>query len=235
MTDGFVPHRPKEIEIRIPVADKNCIEYAVVFGTKNEEAFLLFHPEYLTGDGKLSNSGRRACRDFFGYSKNKEYRDAYIALLKKDGGREAGAADDSAEEELTEERKAGATRLLLLQLIGMIEKGKISDPELMKLVTDLAVKVKLFKEDSDEPEKARRYLPPLCKRECQYRLFVERGIESGEIENECLYCKALAFAKERGFIYDPTKLLDLPWADDGSFQPAQEAEEAQTDETDKHE
>ena len=48
-----------------------------------------------------------------------------------------------------------------------------------------------------------RYLPEQC-RFCRYKSFVESAVKEQAIEDECSVCKAMQFAKENGYIYDPT-------------------------------
>lgn len=210
MADLTIPRRPQSIDIKIPVKEKNCIEYAVVFGAKNEEAFLLFHPEYATIDGKLNNAGREACRDFFRYSKNQEYRDAFTKYFQEFIGNRVAQTGSNAAAELTEERKDNATKLLVLQLIRMIEDGRIDDPELLKLAADLSVKLKFLKEEEERVVPPIRVLVERCSR-CRYRICVETSVERGEMLDMCAYCKARKIAEENGFRFDSGKdLLDIP-------------------------
>lgn len=209
MADLTIPRRPQSIDIKIPTRDKNCIEYAVAFGAKNDEAFLLFFPEYRTLDGRLNDAGKAACRDFFRYSKNKEYRDAYTEYYEAFMGKRL-AESDTAEVEVTEERKSKAIKLLVLQLIAMIEDGRIDDPEMLKLAADLSVKLKFFKGEEERVIPPIRVLVERCSR-CRYRVCVESSVVNGEMLDMCEYCKARKIAEENGFKFDSGKdLLDLP-------------------------
>lgn len=207
--DSLIPRRPQCIDSKLTVLEKNCIEYAAAFSAKNEEAFLLFHPEYITSDGKLSNEGKRRCKDFFSYSKNKEYRDAYTAYLKEflNGGKDRGEAHLI---EVDESRKDKALKSLLNQAMSMVESGDTLDPDTLKVLTEIFKKLGILKDEVEVQEQPRRYIPCRCRTECQYRLFVESHIEGGEIANECDYCRTRKFAEENGWHYDPTKNLDLP-------------------------
>lgn len=208
--DGIIPRRPQGIESKLSAADKNCIEYLVAFGVKNEEAFLLFHPEYMTADGKLNQSGKRACRDFFGYSKNKEYREAYTAFLKEFVKGAKSASINESVEEITEERKSDAVKAYLLNVIKVLKDGDIKDPDTIKILTDIVNKVGWLKSDAEQIMKPIRVLPTRCKSECRYRAFVETYKTKGIIFDDCDYCKARAFAEEHGFKYDPCTVLDVP-------------------------
>lgn len=203
--DSLIPRRPQCIESKLTVLEKNCIEYAVAFSAKNEEAFLLFHPEYITSDGKLSNEGKRRCKDFFSYSKNKEYRDAYTAYLKEFLNDDKGKSEAHLIE-VDESRKDKALKSLLNQAMSMVESGDTLDPDTLKVLTEIFKKLGILKDEVEEQEAPRRYIPLRCS-ECDYRSFVESYVETGQIENSCLRCKALDLAKEHGFRYDPKNLL----------------------------
>jgi len=209
--DSLIPRRPQCIESKLTVLEKNCIEYAVAFSAKNEEAFLLFHPEYITGDGKLSNEGKRRCKDFFSYSKNKEYRDVYAAYLKEflNGGKDKGEAHLI---EVDESRKDKALKSLLNQAMSMVESGDTLDPDTLKVLTEIFKKLGILKDEVEEQEAPRRYLPERCSA-CSYRSFVESNVEGGKIINECDFCRTRRFAEENGWHYDPKKNLDLPKED----------------------
>lgn len=213
MAEITLPRRPTNIDIKIPVADKNCIEYLVAFGATNEQAFLLFHPEYLTPDGKLNQAGKRACRDFFNYSKNKEYRDEYNitlqefykSLSKRNYRSKSSSDNDDAD---SEERKDNVLKELLNQAMLLVESGASLDPDTLKTVVEIFKKLNLIKDEVEQMESPRRYIPIRCN-ECSYKQFVEQGVENQDIENECLRCRALKCAQEHGFIYDPTRLLEI--------------------------
>lgn len=203
--DSLIPRRPQCIESKLTVLEKNCIEYAVAFSAKNEEAFLLFHPEYITSDGKLSNEGKRRCKDFFSYSKNKEYRDAYTAYLKEFLNDDKGKSEAHLIE-VDESRKDKALKSLLNQAMSMVESGDTLDPDTLKVLAEIFKKLGILKDEVEVQESPRRYIPLRCS-ECDYRSFVESYVETGQIENSCLRCKALDLAKEHGFRYDPKNLL----------------------------
>ena len=207
--DSLIPRRPQCIESKLTVLEKNCIEYAAAFSAKNEEAFLLFHPEYITSDGKLSNEGKRRCKDFFSYSKNKEYRDAYTAYLK------AFLSGDKGKNEVhlievDESRKDKALKSLLNQAMSMVESGDTLDPDTLKVLTEIFKKLGILKDEVEEEIKPLRFLPERCFSGCRYRLFVENAVKGGSVIDECQYCKALAYANENGYRDDSTKRLDIP-------------------------
>lgn len=208
-TDSIIPRRPAGIEIKIPGKDKDILEYSAAFGIPNNEAFLLFNPQFLTADGKLNNEGKRRCRDFFSYSKNREYKETYVQLLKGIvGGQRQEARGQS--NEIDDSRKDNALKSLLNQAMSLVERGEDLDPDTLKVVTEIYRKIGILKEEVEVQEAPRRYLPVKCRLECAYRLFVESHIESGEIIQECDYCRTRKFAEENGWHFDPTKNLDLP-------------------------
>lgn len=209
--DSLIPRRPQFIESKLTVLEKNCIEYAVAFSAKNEEAFLLFHPEYITSDGKLSNEGKRRCKDFFSYSKNKEYRDAYTVYLKEFLSGDKGKGETHLIE-VDESRKDKALKSLLNQAMSMVESGDTLDPDTLKVLTEIFKKLGILKDEVEEQEAPRRYLPERCSA-CSYRSFVESNVEGGKIINECDFCRTRRFAEENGWRFDPTKNLDLPEED----------------------
>lgn len=207
--DSLIPRRPQCIESKLTVLEKNCIEYAAAFSAKNEEAFLLFHPEYITSDGKLSNEGKRRCKDFFSYSKNKEYRDAYTAYLKAFLNGDKGKSETHLIE-VDESRKDKALKSLLNQAMSMVESGDTLDPDTLKVLTEIFKKLGILKDEVEEEIKPLRFLPERCFSGCRYRLFVENAVKGGSVIDECQYCKALAYATENGYKDDSTKRLDIP-------------------------
>lgn len=177
MGKTLIPIRPKDDNINIPKLDKDLLTYSVLFGCDNQTAFLLFHPEYRDDKGKLNSAGKKDCRQFFGYGKNKEYIDTYKATLQEyvDGGEEVS-------EEISEERKKRALQRLLHKAMRIVESGQELEPDDLKTVSDIFKKVGLLKDENGERiEAPRRYLPERCS-ECRYKIFVEENIELGNIE-----------------------------------------------------
>lgn len=207
--DRIIPNRPIPDEIKIPAADKDLISYVVAMGVPNQVAYARFHPEFLDASGKLNKTGRGACTQFFTYAKNKEYADAYRRTLTEFLGRKDAEIVDELEE-LTEERKEKASKLLMLEVIKMIEAGKISDPEFAKLVTDLAIKMKITKEDVERIIAPIRVLMTRCS-ECRYRIGVESMVLNGQMLDMCAYCKCRKIAEEHGYRFNDGKdLLEIP-------------------------
>lgn len=209
--DSLIPRRPQCIESKLTVLEKNCIEYAVAFSARNEEAFLLFHPEYITSDGKLSNEGKRRCKDFFSYSKNKEYRDAYAAYLKEFLSKKESGVKSETSAIIDDARKDNARVALYNKVIRLIEGDDELDPDTLKIAVDMAKKLSIVADDVENQEvKPVRFLPERCFSGCRYRLFVENAVKGGSVIDECQYCKALVYATENGYKDDATKRLNIP-------------------------
>lgn len=207
--ERLIPNRPIPDDSRIPSSDKDLLSYAIAFSIPNQKAFALWHPEFLDSSGKLNKTGRAACTQFFNYAKNREYADAYKRTLAEFLEKKDAEISDELEE-LTEERKEKASKLLMLEVIKMIEAGKISDPEFAKLVTDLAIKMKITKEDVDRIIAPIRVLMARCF-ECRYRIGVESMVLNGQMLDMCAYCKCRKLAEEHGYRFNDGKdLLEIP-------------------------
>jgi hypothetical protein len=206
-TEKIQFHRPaNNDDFKQTKAEKDMMSYIVLYGCSNSAAYALFNRHLLDKNGKLNKAGQSECRMFFSHPNNIAYMDALRAHLSTvtKGGGVVKATDDS------DSRKDNALKVLVNRALSLMEHGEDLDPETIKLIADIAVKLKLVKEEQQEVEKPRRYLPARCRTECAYRLFVESHIEGGEIVQECDYCRTRKFAEENGWHFDPTKNLDLP-------------------------
>lgn len=209
-TERLLPNRPIPDDSRIPAADKDLLSYAIAFAIPNQKAFALWHPEFLDSSGKLNKTGRAACTQFFNYSKNREYADAYKRTLAE--FLERKDSDVSIDAELSEDRIDNAYKNLLRLAIEDLERGNVVDNDTYKLYMELFKKLGRFKDDVEEQEAPRRYLPERCSA-CSYRSFVESNVEGGKIINDCDFCRTRRFAEENGWRFDATKNLDLPKED----------------------
>lgn len=206
--ERLIPNRPISDESKIPVADKDILSYAIAFAIPNQKAFALWHPEFLDSSGKLNKTGRAACTQFFNYAKNREYADAYRQTLAKFIGKGSGISTPTTED-ISESKVDWALKELSRQAISLLEKGGELEADTVKTIVEVFKKMNLLKDDVEQVEAPRRYLPERCG-SCSYRSFVESNVEGGKIINECDYCRTRRFAEENGWHYDPTKNLDLP-------------------------
>jgi uncharacterized small protein (DUF1192 family) len=156
--------------------------------------------------------GETQCKAFFAYAKNREYRDAYISTLAEFAQRKRTKKQPTDEPNvLTEdERKDKALNSLLNQAMQLVENGSELDPDTLKTVAEIFKRLGILKDEVEETEAPRRYLPARCYSECSYRLCVEQAIKQGEAINECDYCRTRKFAEQNGWLYDACKNLDLP-------------------------
>lgn len=207
-TERLLPNRPIPDDSKIPAADKDLIVYAIAFAIPNQKAFALWHPEFLDSSGKLNKTGRAACTQFFNYAKNREYADAYRRTMVKFLGRKD--APTVAVGDIDGSRKDNALKTFVNRALTLMERGEDLDPETVKLIADIAVKLKLIKEDEEQQIKPVRVLMARCKSECRYRAFVETLKLENRVFDDCEYCRARSYAEEHGFKYDPCKLLDVP-------------------------
>ena len=187
--------------------DRLTVAYAVLFGVGNQDAFMRFHPEFIDGSGKQMNpAGKKASTQFWNYGKVKDYREAYESELAEFLGRKSASKSEIIGE-IDESRKDKALKSLLNQAMSLVEGSGDLDAETLKIAAEIFKKVGLLKDEVEQQEAPRRYLPERCS-SCLYKSFVESHVESGEIENACLRCKALKVGQEQGFRYDPTNLLE---------------------------
>lgn len=204
MNNFNIPIRPNTDFPMIAEADKDCLTYSVLWGVPNEVAFVLFNPALAAASGGLSAAGVRRCEKFFAKAENVAYLEAYKqALSGYSHPKEHNTNNDA-------ERGKSATTKLMRDCMSAIEANRNLDPEILRDFVMMFKALGLLKEDASQQEAPRRYLPVRCLSECQYRLFCEQALEKGDIENECLYCKALAIAQEHGYKYDPKTNLNIP-------------------------
>lgn len=204
-----IPLRPKEFDSKsIRKADADCLTYAAIFGCKNEDAFARFHPEYLDGAGRLNESGRKACRQFFIYAKNKQYLDDYRATLDEFCKRKGGARTEVVS--IDDSRKDRALKSLLNQAMSMVEGGADLDADTLKTITEIFKKLNILKDDVEQEIRPLRFLPTTCG-ECRYKAFVESSVLDGSAIDCCAYCKARKVAEENGYRFNDGKdLLEIP-------------------------
>lgn len=206
-TEKIQFHRPaNNDDFKQSAAEKNLMSYVVLYGCSNATAYALFNRHLLDKNGKLNKAGQSECRMFFSHPNNIAYMDAMRAHLE---ALTKGTVKIATSDVINDSRKDNALKVLVNRALSLMEKGEDLDPETIKLIADIAVKLKLVKEEQEEQEAPRRYLPERCSA-CSYRSFVESHVDSGEIVNECDFCRTRRFAEENGWHFDATKNLDLP-------------------------
>lgn len=193
---------------QVKALDRKIIAAAVLLGLPNQDAFKLYHPEFVDSSGKLNKSGQNQSSMFWAYGKNREYREQYEKELAEFLGRSQTNSSGSLGADISEADITKALRAMLRYVVeNAVDMDNLEDPATFLKIAD---KTGLFDRIEQKEELPRRYLPVRCRQECQYRVFCEQAMENGEIENECTYCKALAYAIERGYRYDPTTNLSIP-------------------------
>lgn len=211
MAELNIPTEIKDIKA-FPQVDKTArqiIAYAVLMSADNQSAFMRFHPEFIDASGKAMNSaGKQASRQFWSWGKVKDYREVYEKELAEFLGRKQ--TNRSELSDIDDNRKDKALKALLNRAMSLVEDNTELDPDTLKTLTEIFKKTGLLKDEVEQVEVPRRYLPARCHTECSYRLFVESHIEGGDIISECDYCRTRKFAEEQGWRFDPTKNLDLP-------------------------
>lgn len=216
-----IPQRPDNDEKygALTKIEKEMIVTAVLRGVPNRTAFLWFNPHYAAMAGKpdkngfssfrLSEKGEEQSDLFWRYPKVREFRADYERTLEEFLGRKQ-TSRASADEPITDKRKDEALKSLFDKAMTLVEGQGDLDADTLKIAAEIFKKIGLLKDDVEVQEAPRRYIPIRCRQECQYRFFVEKHIETGEIVSDCEYCKALAIAKEHGYHYDPTTNLSIP-------------------------
>lgn len=204
-----IPLRPKEFDSKsIRKADADCLTYAAIFGCKNEDAFARFHPEYLDGAGRLNESGRKACRQFFIYAKNKQYLDDYRATLDEFCMRKGSAKSEVVS--IDDSRKDRALKSLLNQAMLLVEGSTELDADTIKLCSDIFTKLGLVKSEEEREIRPLRFLPSRCG-ECRYKAFVESAVAGKDVIDCCIYCKCRKIAEDNGYRFNDGKdLLEIP-------------------------
>lgn len=203
-TEKIQFHRPaNNDEFKQTKAEKDMMSYVVLYGCSNVTAYGLFNRHLLDNSGKLNKAGQSECRMFFSHPNNIAYMEAMRAHLE---ALTKGTVKVVSNDTINDSRKDNALKNLLNQAMSLVERGEDLDADSLKTISEIFKKVGLLKDEVEVQESPRRYLPCRCG-ECDYRSFVESYIETGQIENTCLRCKALDIAKEQGFRYDPKNLL----------------------------
>lgn len=205
----IIPIRPKDdVFSSIKDEEKDMLTFSVLWDDMpKEEVFAIYNPSLCSADRILTKDGRKQCNLFFNFQRHKDYMEAYRRTLENAINMSKGMTIP----EIDDKRKDKALRSLFDKAMTLVEGQNDLDADTLKIAAEIFKKIGLLKDDVEQVEAPRRYLPVKCLSECQYRVFCEKAIENGEIENECLYCKALKIAQEHGYKYDPKTNLDIPY------------------------
>lgn len=213
MIDLPIPIRPdNDSEFDLQRAEKDMLLVKYLFGYSNTRAFALFNPHVATERGTLNRIGSEMCRQFFSHPKNIEWLENYertlLATLK--GVNKANTRQDDGNGEISEETLDKYYRIYTRKMLQDLADDRELDSDTKKLFMEYFKRMGKFKEDAEAVMKPVRVLPTRCKSECRYRLAIESLKTQGEVMDDCDYCKARAYAEERGFKYDPATVLNVP-------------------------
>lgn len=201
-------HRPaNNDDFKQTKAEKDMMSYVVLYGCSNSTAYALFNRHLLDKNGKLNKAGQSECRMFFSHPNNIAYMDAMRAHLET---LTKGTVKVASSDVINDSRKDNALKVLVNRALSLMEKGEDLDPETIKLIADIAVKLKLVKEDVEQQIPPVRVLMERCSR-CRFRIGVESLVLDGKVLDMCAYCKCRRIAEEHGYRFNDGKdLLDIP-------------------------
>lgn len=202
--DIKIPLRPRNKRYFMEASKMDCLAWYCISGCRREDAFRIFVRPDLAKNPKML---REYASQFFASTDAMNFIHDYRLTLEGEEGQEKKEQN----EEGREKRIGNAIQKFTDKVIEKMS-GDLESVDEMDAVAKLADRVGVLDDKKDIIESPRRYLPEGC-RTCQYRLCIEKGIENGEIENECMYCKALKFAQNHGFVYDPKNVLEIPKKD----------------------
>lgn len=190
--------------------DRQVIVAATLLGLSNQDAFLLYHPEFRDGNGRINKAGATEAKHFWSYGKVKEYRDEYEREIAEFLGRgqTSQKAGDTVEE-LSETEKDESVRIFQGKVYRAMRNVDESDIEALTDIGGLAQKTKVLKDDEEQQIRPLRFLPERCSA-CRARLFCESMVLNGEALDLCQYCECRRIAEENGHKFDPKKDFIVP-------------------------
>lgn len=200
-----LPLKPKNKRYNLTEAELRCLRIVVAFGEDKKDMYArIVRTDMLNSPAVL----KKYSDQFYNSTNVRNFMADYAKLL--DGVKEEREAEVQAEPKTPEEKAAHA--------VGNF-KGKVYDAMIdakgldeLETAAKLGDRVGAFDNEKAAEIAPQRYIPESCFR-CRYKIFCEQNIKDGNIIDCCQYCVALEYAKERGFVYDPTKLLDLPFTE----------------------
>lgn len=200
-----IPIRPTAGKYQLSQNEMDCIVWQVLSGCKKERAYLAFvRPDLATSPMVL----KKTSDQFFSMVDVRNFISNYLNTLD-------GVSDvevEKIEKKSKEQRTAEAIEKFTDKVVDKMS-GDLESVDEMDAIAKLADRVGVLADKEEVVEKPRRYIPARCNTDCKYRFWAEQVVKVGDAIDCCEYCRALAVAKEHGFIYDPTKLLDLPFTE----------------------
>lgn len=209
MAKSYLPLRPNKGNDygELSEEEMDCLTWYVITGKDKLACYLTFvRPDMRRAQ---KQNAEKWSNQFYAVADVRNYIKDYTDTLNEFLNPKVERRELTAEDR--EKRKESAIQAFTDNVIDSVENSeKTTDVETLTGQANLLNKVGLLKDAEEKTESPRRYIPELCRAQCRYRLFMETAIEKGDIIDECQYCRALEIAKEHGFVYDPTKLLNIP-------------------------
>lgn len=204
--DISIPLRPKYKRYNLVAKEMDCLVWYVISGCKREEAYKIFvRPDLATSPKML----KEYTNQMFSSVDARNFMSDYKKTLE-------GAANSEFPEttdEHREKRKKQAQQNIEDKTLDIM-LSDLDTVEKLDAAVRVADRVGALADKEQKIEEPRIYLPERCVK-CRNRIFVEEGIEKGDIIDLCACCKALSYARDRGFVYDSTNLYELPHDDLG--------------------
>lgn len=201
-----IPMRPVG-EFKLKEEEKDALTYHIISGCDRVTAFSLFLNQNLA----LSrNALVMRAQQFFSDREARRYMEEYQQTLDCFFGEKLPEATTSEEKDRRLMMAKEKMKEYAINMANGINSAEEPDG-VIKFWKDLG----LLKDETEEVEQPRRYLPERCG-ECVYRCFVEGAVEKGDMVDECGVCRAMAYAKEHGYRDDPTRRLAVPKAAQGA-------------------
>lgn len=181
--------------------EQDCLAWYVLSGCKIDDAFVIFvRPDLAVSKQNL----RLAAKQFISSLEARTFVDDYKETLKH--ALQGKPEHNTITDENLDSAVKNSVKNITSQLCSLAESGQLPLDQLQTII-DAFKKLHWLDDKEDIEEKPRRYLPETCSR-CQYKSFVERNVEQGNIEDECERCEARKIAEEHGYHFDKTNNLE---------------------------
>lgn len=183
--------------------EQDCLVWYVLSGCKIDDAFVIFvRPDLAVSKQNL----RLASKQFISSLEARTFVDDYKETLKHALQGNNKPEQNTITDEKLDSAVKNSLKKITSQLCSLAESGGLSLDESQTII-DILKKLHWLDDKEDIEDKPRRYLPETCSR-CQYKSFVERNVEQGNIEDECAHCEARKIAEEHGYHFDKTNILN---------------------------